>query len=354
MIEPKYDISIALPVTDATKFFFKRFLDQKKYGFVNLQNRKVQLRLLLGPDEDFYGNDVLKGWNPSIDVVRVDTPFLDVARKIAWMFQNTSEDDILNAKWHAKFDDDSINDIGRIMTILDEDFDWNRAEFLCCDSCPDLDEQTLLALKAIKHEYLRSEERVCHELEGSIISQAAFLAFRNNELAMRYLEERLKHPGGFGDHALCICLYFCKVHPVKVGFMSFWNELPKFTLFGGHYAHVHMHMESHIEFRTFSVVKAILDGVRNLGSEMLSGKEFDWFRQNHDRNGRMRFNEHNKVYNGNGGYEGVWGPQRTGDGVIIVFNNVAWLAYELMPNQDGGFDGICPDTKLPVKLTPVR
>jgi hypothetical protein len=353
MIEPKYDLSIAMPICDATKAFYKRYEDHKKYGLLNIKDRKIQLKLLIGPGEDFYGHDIKAGWPSGIDVVVVETPYCDVARKIAWFFDTNPDEEIMEARWHAKWDDDSLNDIDTLIRWLDEDYDWTRAEYLAGDVHYDLDDNTMKSLRKVGYDHLRYHERLVHELEVSVCSQAAMMTVRRNEKAKEYLTERLKYFGGFGDHALCIMMYFCKIHPVRASFLSFWNELPKFSFFGGKFAHVHMHQEDQTEPRTFAVAKAIIDGVKNKGLARAADNRFFFARgtgDSRDYIGELLFSAEHRMIDFNHMAAGLWGPSRQGDGIVVVFQSSPWLAFDLEPSEDGGFQGICPDTRLPLKM----
>ncbi len=359
-----------MPITDSTQAFFRRYEDQKKYGYLNIKDRKLQLRLLVGPHEKFEGEDITQGWPQGMDVDVVRSPYMDVARKVIHFYATQTQEDIESARWHARFDDDTMNDIDQLITWLDEDFDCQRPVYAVTDLRDEIEEKESIILKGMGYGHLfgrfwrhgninyqhrgtgasyHHSHRIRHEWEGAVVSRQALMEMQDNQKSKTYFAERLKLPGGLGDQCLGIALYFCKIHPYQAGYMSYRHEeVPEFTLFGGKMAHVHLQLDR-VETLWMDVLKLILDVGSNRCSDILVNRRWEFTKDDGEHNRCVFFNNHRFV--SEHGSPGLWAP--VGDGIMMVFNDRPNCGYRLFPVDDTMLEGVCSETGFAVRISVV-
>ena len=234
-----YDINFIMPVCDLTKFYFRRFLDLKKYCAVNNEGRKILWKLLVGPGEDFYGIEMTKGWPENMTVELVHSPYLEPAQKITHYYTQMTEEEIMSARWHAKFDDDTATDINKLLYLLDDELDYTDKHYLVTELRREVEQIEIDILVDMGYKKWIDDERIIHEWEGCIASQAAMMAVHKNKDAQTYLKRRMAAKGGYGDVPIAIAMRFCKILPINPLYLCVWAKPTEFTLFGGQLAHIH-------------------------------------------------------------------------------------------------------------------
>jgi hypothetical protein len=281
-----YDISFIMPVCDSTKYYYKRFLDLKKYCAVNSEGRTVRWKLLVGPNEDFYGIDMTEGWPSNMTVEIVRSPYLDPSQKISHYYTQMTDEEIASARWHAKFDDDTATDINKLLYFLDDELDYTDKHYLVTELRREVEKIENDILTDMGYGQWITDDRLIHEWEGCIASQAAMAAVQKNEKAQTYLKRRMAIRGGYGDQPVAIAMRFCKILPINPLYLSVWAKPSEFTLFGGQFAHVHFFLgRSEMAVRSMDFFKCLID---KKDIKEISGKivNTDWtFKkdENHDK-----------------------------------------------------------------------
>lgn len=229
-----YDLEILVP---AESKLAQRFIDFKKWGLRNIGNYKIKLVLAAAVDSDT--KTLENGWPDGVDVEVVSTPYKHVAQRIYYYYDSIAKPD--TAKWYYRVDEDSMNDIGRLMKNLESLFDHEREYHITGDLNWDVQaiERNILNKLGFDYWYQHQEDSPPHEYEVSITSNAAMKRILNEESAKQYFNLRKEIADGFGDHGLCFCARMVKIHPTTVKFLTVRPELAKFSEFGGHFNHIH-------------------------------------------------------------------------------------------------------------------
>lgn len=325
-----FDINFVIPICDNTKHYFNRFIDLKKYCFVNIKDRKIKVQLLIGEGEDFYGHNLINGWDKNITVEVFKTPYLDVTQKIAYYYTQVKESDILSAKWHAKFDDDSINDVDKILYYLEDEFDWNDKIYLISEDRRELHKIDV----EILHEmgYGKWMGRISHEWEGCVLSQPAMLAIKQNRESQNYLLKRSLKSGGFGDQPVGVALKFCKINAIIPDFLCFEPKISHFSLFGGHNAHIHLNLRKY-DIRLYNIYKSIIDGNKKINGiyHFSHTNENYLFSENKLILKEPKSGDNEKVM-------GIWAFHKDGN-LAILTNRANLTVFELKQNGDKYSDG---------------
>ncbi len=351
-----YDISFIMPVCDLTKHYFMRYMALKKYCFVNVGEHKLRIKLLVGPREDFYGQDITKGWPDFITPEIVETPYVDAAQKICYYHATMSPEEIMSARWHAKFDDDTANDISQLMYYLQEEFDYTENNYLVTELRTELHEIDVGILHEMGYGHWVHRERIQHEWEGCIVSQTAMLKIIQNEKAIEYLKRRMAIPGGFGDQPVGIALKFCKINAICPGFLCVWCCPGKFSLFGGPFCHIHFFLgRGDMNIKGQELYRTLLEGSQP--SKMKSKIDDCTYSLNkrdcfEDMMYKFRSDNHlildNPIYHDNGADKGIWTITKN-NSLIFVNNDTASVIYEFWPTDESSDRLECDDMWLTVK-----
>ena len=235
----QYDLEIALPIS-MDRRYSQRLMDFKKLGVLNVNNRKVIVKLLVGDETP--PKDALTGWPENVVVEVESGPYRHVASKIGHYYATRTEENAHSARWFAKVDDDSLNDIDGFVTNLDNEFDCEREYYIVTELRDDLESAETAVLK--RQGYGRwldipKKRTVYHEWEANVISHAAMLRMVQNPASIAFLKERAAMQEGFGDHMLAVAAKIAKIYPSDAFFMT-QHALPHhFSLFGGPFNHIH-------------------------------------------------------------------------------------------------------------------
>jgi len=231
----EYDLEIIIPVANKQPYL-QRIIDFKEFNLLNINKYKIIIKLLVGPEE--MPEDIFEKW--PCDVEKIAFASNIHVSKIYNYYLSLKDGDFKKTRWFAKFDDDSISDIDGIISNLDADFDCERDYYLATNIFYDDHEVEIELLEELGFSrWFKHHKKVHHECEGSILSNTALRRILNNEQARNFLERRKDIEKGFCDIALGCAARICKIHLTKAEFMTHMHFLHKFTLFGGHLAHIH-------------------------------------------------------------------------------------------------------------------
>lgn len=233
----KYDIEMVIPVC-TRGHYGRRINDFKKYGLLNVRDKKVLVTLLVGLDNP---GDLKNGWAENVDVNIVRYNLNHEACKVYNYFANyplTNE-----ARWIAKIDDDSINDVDVLVDQLDRYFDHNKDYYVVTILQDDLNEveEGLLHSMGFGHWFAYSDREpyIIHEVEGSVVSVTGMKSILSTPSALELMQKRSVIQDGYTDVCLAAAARMAKIYPSHARFMSHEPFLGDFTLFGGNMSHVH-------------------------------------------------------------------------------------------------------------------
>lgn len=235
-----YDIEFVLPITGGDRYL-QRVADFKKFGLMNIRNRKVRLKVLT--DKSVPDKIANEGWPEKVDVIvkKYNHPEGNSATpKIYSCYLDYLKESLDDCRWYAKVDDDSINDVDGLVTSLDLDHDHNREDYLVAEPIYDISWERKV-LKRVDPSYLRwgRFKRPAHEWEISVFAQRAMKTMFNDQKAVDFLRYRLAVYGGNGDTGMGIMARICKINAAVSVFMSQYPFLPMFSLLGGPLNHIH-------------------------------------------------------------------------------------------------------------------
>lgn len=231
----EYDLEIVIPVSGKEKFA-SRLEDFKQYGLLNIKDESILLTLLTGTEEV---TNTDEGWPEGVDIRTVPGDRDHCASKVYEYFSQRSPED-LPARWIAKMDDDSINDVHTLVKRLDEDYDHEGLYYIVTELRHEMHQQENQILKELGfHRWLKGNCTIWHELEASIISRPALYKVLTNPQAMQFMRMRGMIDAGYTDYALAAAARICKIFPADAYFMAHTPLIGHFTLFGGNVAHIH-------------------------------------------------------------------------------------------------------------------
>jgi len=162
----------------------------KKYGLLNVQDKKVLLTILIGTESI---DDFKFGFKKGIDIRIIR----DVKNEVCWKVYNfyTSKEYFKGCRWYCRVDDDSINDVSGLVDHLENTHGENKF----CYACPPLShhlqhwDKTLLYNMGIN---LPHDKRM-HECEACFLSNKSMTTILSTKLSYEYLSRRKFYPGWF-------------------------------------------------------------------------------------------------------------------------------------------------------------
>lgn len=216
-----YDIDIILPLTTSQEKYRERARYFKKYGLINIpKESKVCISLLLGPDESL---DVAKGWPPGIDIKVFRFDFNHETSKTYRYYSQMN----IESKWIARFDDDSITNIGNLLSNLSR-FDHQEKWYLVAEltKIEHIYEAEILSRMGYEHWFNCCDEdeanalTIWHEYASCVLSFGAMQTIIENSTAVEFFKERSKVSLGPNDYALSCAAKLCGIYPVEADFMA--------------------------------------------------------------------------------------------------------------------------------------
>lgn len=314
-----YDLEILIP---AETTLVERFINLKKWGFVNVGNNKVKIMFVMSHDND---SSILEsGWSEGIDVEIIKTPYKHVAQRIYYYYDSIINTD--TAKWYMRIDEDSMNDIDGLMENLNNLFDYNREYHITGKLNWDshiVDREILISL-GYEFWYKNHNCFPPHAYEISITSNAAVKRILSNEDAKNYFSQRKQIANGYGDHGLCLCARMEKIHPTMVKFLTPDAEIKNFSNFGGNYNHIH-----HISKENYNWFNS-LDESKNHEFENYS---FLWTNKKNNSRKLIKLIDKKRIIeiglnNNSNNVLGIWGVNNEGKLTLYFQTNQPCLIFE--------------------------
>lgn len=237
----KYDLEIVMSVCSK---FGHRIEDFKKYGLVNIKNRKIKLNLLTTNE---IIEDLEKNWHEQITVEVVNLPHECYTKTFHSYILNYDFEN-MESKWLMKIDDDSCTDIDGLLSNLEEFYD-HKEPFYLAASCSRFKEMGIngrenwIFGKYIENfgKYKKIAYNLKHEVECCIVSQTAVKKILQNNESKSLLSKRSSIEGGCIDCVFAFASALAKVYPIDCPFITHFPTLEKFSLFNnGIKNHIHL------------------------------------------------------------------------------------------------------------------
>lgn len=248
-----YELNIVILVHYAE--LFKRRVDYlKEFGLLNTRGRKLHLTLLASEGDGIHEQDIAAGWPAGIHVTLLEMSSCEPIPKINgyYLWLATAR---LNARWHLRVDDDSINDIDGLLNYADTHFP---------DCAVHLMTMPIMHAPHYFVEFLEANnlEMTTYrgEYEASLTSNRAMQTMFANPRAMSFLEETAQRFLRPGDVALAMAMHICGVPAAGCPIMTKDFRHSELSLLGGPFCHVHYVEWDDLWFTR--MLRAILRGER--------------------------------------------------------------------------------------------
>jgi hypothetical protein len=229
-----FDLEIVLPVCNKDKYR-QRLIDFKRLGLLNINDKKVLISLLIGPENI---PDINENWPKNLAIRTIPSNSTQVAAKTYNFFGNYPGE--IQARWTAKFDDDTINDVSKLIDLLDLEYDYEREYYVVTENRQEqhkYEDEILMEMGFQR--WFNPKNIIWHELEGCVVSHATLSRIFNFPKAIEFMRKRSSIPQGYNDYALACAARMCKIYPTDAYFMSRWPAVGDLAIFGGHLAHIH-------------------------------------------------------------------------------------------------------------------
>jgi hypothetical protein len=324
-----YDIALELMTCNKPKYL-KRLVDFKKIGLLNVGTTKVLVKLMVGTDE-MPKKVLFEGWPAGVEVEVVRSPGDTVVNKIFHMYSILTEADLKKARWFARLDDDSINDIQGLVSNLDLEFDSEREFYITTLLSDDYQEEEWRLAQQLGYGrwYAPFSKPCFHEWECAIISNAAFSRIIKTPDSMKYFAERANNGHGYGDHGFALAARMAKIYAVAASFLTQEPRIGRLSSFGGIYNHVH-YIAHDIEENAgaYSVASKLLTPGAVNDPEPVSDRRY--VITTADEGMRIvKFNQNHTIENGN--EMCFWFKTDIGD--IQILNDVGQVIVNLKSNS---------------------
>ena len=232
----KYEVEFVIPVVIGHPRYGQRFRDFRRVGLLNIPDGK-KVKVVLLAKKDTVGANMLSGWPKGCDVYVNEYESKSHIFKLCQYHLDINQ---FNSKWYAAVDDDSVTDVGGLLTVL-SDYDHKKPLYF---STPyhHGDEKPMLELNLLKKLGLlrKLKGNFDTDWESHYVSRAGLMKMLRNASVRKYIDERKKIDDGFSDLFLP---YSAKLSGVPVKDASFFStphaERKKFTLMGGNMCHIH-------------------------------------------------------------------------------------------------------------------
>jgi hypothetical protein len=233
-----YDLEILVPFSSKTLGRVDNF---KRFGLVNMADRRVRLNAVLSHDEIA---DIESGWhgNVTLNIVSSDNP-CHVSN--LYRFYAEMDAESLDSRWFARLDDDTCTDVDGLVSNLDLMYDWESPFHLgelngFSDALAAREGLLYPQYRHLLGEYERLAPFLKNEIECGITSRAGLARTLGNESSRRLLEFRAGLEGGYGDCVFAIAAVMAGVHPIDCPFLTHEPLVHEFSTLDGIYNHIHM------------------------------------------------------------------------------------------------------------------
>ncbi len=230
-----FDLEVLVPVHPEGRWL-ERLEMFRRFGLLNIGQSRVRVVLLAGTFEVSAAD-----WAGVEQVIVLNGPSNHPARKIYSAYRAMTLRDTMSARWFLRVDDDSVTDVGGLLAHLDACCSWREPHHLAGHLCPSVHPAYQEMLREVEARRLLSPEGEAlagHEWEVSVTSQAAMLRALSYPQARELLCLASNYEGGFGDQCLALCCRLAGMFPATVPFLSPFEHLDQFSLWGGLF-HIH-------------------------------------------------------------------------------------------------------------------
>lgn len=231
-----FDLEVLVPVHPEGRWR-ERLEMFRHFGLLNIGQARVRVVLLAGT---FAVS--AQGWDEVEQVIVLNGESNHPARKIYSAYRAMRPRDIRSARWFLRVDDDSATDVGGLLAHLDASCSWREPHHLAGHLCSDVHPAYEAMLREVGAEHLLSPDGQAlagHEWEVSVTSQAALMRALSYPQARELLSLAADYQGGFGDQCLALCCRLAGLFPASVPFLSPFEHLDQFSLWGGSLFHIH-------------------------------------------------------------------------------------------------------------------
>jgi len=235
-----YDAEFHVMASEKDEFNFRihNFLE---YGLYNYNKYKIKILLLLKENpESTLEKDLEKYQKENCDIQVIRFPQDEPSHKKFTYITEILPKHIDDARWFIGIDDDTINDIDRLIDRLDEDFDWEDKYYVSTEPMKNVQPMEYdLALLFGKEHWYCPIGGPYHEWEIFCLSQKAARTIIENENSMKLLNMRKKISKGWGDHCMGVAAKFAKIYPIGTTYISGTHMIAEHTILDGWIVHCH-------------------------------------------------------------------------------------------------------------------
>ena len=233
-----YDLEIVLPMTGRKP---QRVMDFKKYGLVNIKDKKVLLNIVVS-NEQIKG--ITEGWPDGVDVRIIEGKQPNFVPNVYSFFADL-EQDKFDSRWIMKMDDDSCTDVDGLVSNLDRFYDASGLYYLTAtlrhfEFCHGAEHDVFEIYKTMLGDYCNVIPLLTHEIECCVVSNAAIKKILSTEVSKQLLEKRRDIHGGATDVALAFAACLAKVYPIDCPFLTHKPVVHEFSLLEGIRNHIHL------------------------------------------------------------------------------------------------------------------
>jgi len=238
----------------------QRLNNLKKYGLLNVGNKRALVTLLTGTDKI---QDINKNWPQNVDIEVVHSKENHRTTKLIEYFLNYDPKKLEEVRWIAKFDDDILNDITGLVYNLDKTYDHTEEYYIVTELRSDIEaiDAEMLRQAGYGKWVLNGNQTVrgiYHELEGSILSNACLAKILSTPTAVQFLKIRSKQHIGHTDVPIAHAAQMAKVFPCEACFITQHPMVGHFSFFGnGTFNHIHYIAEDRNP-QIFQIIKKLL------------------------------------------------------------------------------------------------
>jgi hypothetical protein len=230
----EYDLEIVVPVSSK---YIQRLEDFKKYGLINIGEKRVLVNLVLSAEKI---DGIETGWPENVDAKSFTYKKNDYASNIYKHFLEMEP----KARWIMKIDDDSCTDVSGLLKNIETYYDPKERCYLAA-SCSRFENVAVggreFELRELYEEFFGPNFLMFqHEIECCVISGAGLRHIVSDERARKFLEKRIDLFGGATDVGLPFAALLAKMPPVDLPFATHFPSMEQFSLFGGRLNHIHM------------------------------------------------------------------------------------------------------------------
>ena len=249
----KYDIEIVTPISFQKKYK-KRFLDFKKYGLLNTSNNNILLTVLVWCGDKVEEEEIKSNLPPNVDCKIIYCPKSNVSAKTYYYYSQYSD---FQSRWIAKFDDDSITDIGRLIEQLDYNYSHNGLYYLVTTLHEGLHEIETSLVKSLGYNWFQYHPPIYHEYEGCVVSVETLRTIMSCESAVKLMKLRseIEEEDGPNDVCLACAAKMVKIYATKAQFLINEPIIADFTCFNGPLSHIHFVSHDNREQHAFQILK---------------------------------------------------------------------------------------------------